>query len=84
MVSEHGRAGIQKRLAEIESALARLSSQLGMKSSEILDNPKGIPLEILEPMFELLEEKLSLQKKLYGIQGGSLSNVVLLSERLIG
>lgn len=57
-----------------------LARSIGHDLRDIIQNPTDKPVEILEPLYDLLTEKLKIQKLLFQMQGNDLSNVIFLKE----
>lgn len=71
---------LYNRIIEIDRETFSLASASGYDIVDIKKNPDDKPLNILEPIYWLLTEKLRLQKLLFEAQGNDLSNVVFLNE----
>lgn len=68
------------RITEIDREANALARSIGCGVKDITQNPTDKPVEILEPLYDLLTEKLKIQKLLFQMQGNDLSNVAFLKE----
>lgn len=72
---------IQYRVQDIDEEIGRICRSYGYTYAEVIKQQTNLPSETLRFIYNLLVEKLQLQKKLFELQGQDLSNVIFIAER---